>query len=176
MVASNAAARLGGQGGCRLARVALRGALHNVPARRGQTHARIRSPMKTRFAFFALAASALALAACNNPKADDAATAAQAANEAASVAPVTLPPAVVASKTYRCRDTSVVYVDFLSNTGDLAGSMNANIRTDNVAGTATQLTKADAEAPYTAEGFSVSGSGDSVTIEVPGKNAQLCKA
>ncbi len=135
-----------------------------------------RAVMKTSTAFFALAASALALAACNNTKADDAAVTAEAANEAAPAAPVTLPPAVVASKTYRCRDASLVYVDFLSNSGDLAGSMNANIRTDNVAGTATQLTRPDAETPYTAEGYSVSGTGDSVTIEVPGKNAQLCKA
>lgn len=134
-----------------------------------------RAVMKTPHAILTLAASALALAACNNTKTDDAAAAA-AANEATTAAPVTLPPAVVASKTYRCRDTSVIYVDFLSNSGDLAGSMNANIRTDNVAGTATQLTRPDAETPYTAEGYSLSGTGDSVTIEVPGKNAQLCKA
>ncbi|TXC68099.1 hypothetical protein FSZ31_10335 [Sphingorhabdus soli] len=132
--------------------------------------------MKTPLAILTLAASALALAACNNSKTDDAAAAAAAANEATTAAPVTLPPAVVASKIYRCRDASVVYVDFLSNSGDLAGSMNANIRTDNVAGTATQLTRPDAETPYTAEGYSLSGTGDSVTIEVPGKNAQLCKA
>ena len=134
-----------------------------------------RAVMKTPTVIFTLAASALALAACNNTKTDDAAAAA-AANEATTAAPVTLPPAVVASKTYRCRDASVIYVDFLSNSGDLAGSMNANIRTDNVAGTATQLTRPDAETPYTAEGYSVSSTGDSVTIEVPGKNAQLCKA
>ena len=136
-----------------------------------------RAVMKTPTAILTLAASALALAACNNSKTDDAAAAAAAAaNEATTAAPVTLPPAVVASKTYRCHDSSVIYVDFLSNSGDLAGSMNANIRTDNVAGTATQLTRPDAETPYTAEGFSVSGTGNSVTIEVPGKNAQLCKA
>lgn len=132
--------------------------------------------MKTLITFSALAASALALAACNNTNADDAAAAEVAANEATPAAPVTLPPAVVASKIYRCRDASVIYVDFLSNTGDLAGSMNANIRTENIAGTSTMLTKADAEALYEAEGYSVSGSGDSVTIAVPGKNAQTCKA
>lgn len=133
--------------------------------------------MKTLITFSALAASAFALAACNNSNADDAAASAEvAANEATPAAPVTLPPAVVASKTYRCRDGSVVYVDFLSNTGDLAGSMNANIRTENVAGSSTQLTKSDAEGLYEAEGYSVSGTGDSVTIAVPGKNAQTCKA
>ncbi|NCP11764.1 MAG: hypothetical protein GW859_07405 [Sphingomonadales bacterium] len=125
----------------------------------------------------AMAASALALAACNN-KADDAAADQAAANEVAAneAAPSTLPPPVVASKTYRCADGSVVYVDFLSATGKLEDSTMANIRTDNVAGTATQLSKADADARFAAEGYSVATSGDSTTIEVPGKNAQLCKA
>lgn len=131
--------------------------------------------MKTLITFSALAASALALAACNNNKADDAAVAA-AANEAAPAAPITLPPMVAESKTYRCRDSSLVYVDFLSETGQLEDSLNANIRTDNVGGTSTMVTRADAEGIYEGEGYSISGSGDSVTITVPGKNAQLCKA
>ncbi len=166
-----------------LRRVPVKATIERVVLRRttivldgGERRRERRAVMKTLITFSALAASALALAACNNTKSDEAAAAAAAANEATPAAPVVLPPSVVASKTYRCRDSSVVYIDFLSNSGDLAGSMNANFRTDNVGGTSTQLTRADAETPYTAEGYSVSGSGDSVTIAMPGKNAQLCKA
>jgi hypothetical protein len=62
-------------------------------------------------------AAALALAACNNnghtivengppdPM----------ANELANAAPVELPPAITASKAYRCKDNSLVYIDWLSN-------------------------------------------------------------
>jgi hypothetical protein len=33
----------------------------------------------------------------------------------ASAAPVTLPPAIAASKTYRCKDNSLVYIDWYSD-------------------------------------------------------------
>ena len=60
--------------------------------------------------------AAAALAGCNKedhtivggPGADE--------PEANSVAaPVVLPPAIVASKTYRCKDNSLVYIDWLSD-------------------------------------------------------------
>ena len=61
-------------------------------------------------------AAAAALAGCNKedhtivagPGTDD-----PAAN--ADAAPVVLPPAIVASKTYRCKDNSLVYIDWLSD-------------------------------------------------------------
>ncbi len=37
------------------------------------------------------------------------------ANQLANAAPVELPPAIAASKIYRCKDNSVVYVDWLSD-------------------------------------------------------------
>ena len=37
------------------------------------------------------------------------------ANELANAAQVELPPAIVASKAYRCKDNSLIYVDWLSN-------------------------------------------------------------
>ena len=41
-----------------------------------------------------------------------------------NAAPVELPPAIAASKIYRCKDNSVVYIDWLSD------NKSANVRTD----------------------------------------------
>lgn len=119
-----------------------------------------------------VAASALlALAACNTeperiegggPQDDMAA-------ELANAAPVELPPSVKASKTYRCKDNSIVYVDFLS------GDKSANVRTDKAA--PPVLVKAEeAGKPMVAEGYSLSGGGSSITLTLPGKGSQSCKA
>jgi hypothetical protein len=59
--------------------------------------------------------AAAALAGCNKedhtivagPPGDD--------TNAAANAGVTLPPAIAASKTYRCKDNSLVYIDWLSD-------------------------------------------------------------
>jgi len=37
------------------------------------------------------------------------------ANQIANAAPVELPPAITASKAYRCKDNSLVYIDWLSD-------------------------------------------------------------
>lgn len=118
-------------------------------------------------------AAAAALAGCNkeshtivadpNP-ADD--------NAAVSKTPVTLPPAVVAMKVYRCADDKVVYVDWLSD------NKSANVRTDK-GGSPTFVTTADPTKPMTAAGgYSVEGtsSASSVKIAVPGHPAQTCKS
>ncbi len=130
--------------------------------------------MKQLLTLSALAAGTLVLAACN--KTPDAATNADGTAADTAATPVELPPAVVGTKTYRCKDNSVVAVDFLSKTPNIADAMMANVHVDGDAAPTKQLTKTDAEGRFEAEGYSVSGSGDSVTIEVPGKNAQLCKA
>ena len=62
------------------------------------------------------AVAALALAACN--KEDSTIVAGPAdpmADELANAAPVELPPAIQAAKPYRCKDNSVVYIDWLSD-------------------------------------------------------------
>jgi len=69
----------------------------------------------TRTTLLALAAAA-ALAACNSedhtivagPGADE-------ERETANSAPVQLPPSIASSKTYRCKDNSLVYIDWLSD-------------------------------------------------------------
>jgi hypothetical protein len=115
---------------------------------------------------------ALVLSACSGseqappPPSNDAAM-----SEDAPVtnAPVTLPPSLLASKTFRCKDNSLVYVDFFSD------NTTADLRTEKTA-PATKLTAAEAGKPYEGGGFTVSGNGDQVEITQPGKGSQTCKA
>ena len=64
-------------------------------------------------------AAALALAACDNNSHTivDNGPPDPMANQLANAAPVELPPAITASKAYRCKDNSLVYIDWLSNGG-----------------------------------------------------------
>jgi hypothetical protein len=84
---------------------------------------------------------------------------------------VELPPAIAASKIYRCKDNSVVYIDWLSD------NKTANFRADKNA-PPTQLKAAEAGQPMVAEGYSLTGSAAAatVTLERPGKGSQSCKA
>jgi len=124
------------------------------------------------------AAAALALAACNkdshtivqNGPADPM------ANELKNAPPVQLPPSIAASKIYRCKDNSLVYIDWLEQNGQAAG---ANFRSEKN-GSPTQLAPgADGKPPFTAAGgYSLTGTSAaaSVTLERPGKGSQSCKA
>ena len=93
-------------------------------------------------------------------------------NNTAANANVQLPPAIVATKLYRCTDNSVVTVDYLSD------GKSANVR----AGKDTpsvQVTAPEPGQPMTAAGgYSVEGSKDSSSakIAVPGHPAQTCNA
>ncbi len=85
---------------------------------------------------------------------------------------VTLPPAIAASKIYRCADNQVVYVDWLSD------NKSANVRTES-GGTPTQVVAPEAGKPMTGPaGYSVEGTAAaaSAKIAVPGHPAQSCKA
>src|SRR4051794_21758727 len=99
-------------------------------------------------------AAAAALAGCNKenhtivagPDAANEDTNAPTAN-----APVELPPAIASSKTYRCADNKLVYVDWL------ADNKTANVRTEEN-GTPTQVKAAEAGEPMTAPGgYEISG-------------------
>jgi len=122
----------------------------------------------SRFITAAVLGSALLLTACGKP---ETITSSDNDPDAASInaaVPVELPPMVLRSRTYRCKDASLVYVDFFSN--NTAAYKTAK------EGAATTLTAAEAGKPYTAEGYSVSGDGPQVEIAAPGKPAQSCKA
>lgn len=127
----------------------------------------------TRTHIFLPLLAAAALAACNKSEPvvvgpdDDPANQAPAAN-----GPVELPPSIAASKTYRCKDNSIVSVDWLSD------GMTANLR-GGPEDPVVQLKATVAGEPLTADGgYSLTGSaeGSSVTLARPGKGSQSCKA
>jgi hypothetical protein len=119
----------------------------------------------------AFAVALVSLSACNNQP-----------QEVTSVAPdpmekqlqnaakVELPPAIAASKTLRCGDNSLVFVDFF------AGDKQVQLRTEK-GGKATMLKAPEAGQPYTAEGgYALKGTPQNVTVTVPGQGEKTCKA
>ena len=92
------------------------------------------------------------------------------AQQLANAAPVELPPSVKVSRQYRCKDNSLIFVDFLSD------DKTANLRTEKN-GAPTKLVAPEAGKPFTAEGgYSVDGSGKQITATLPGKSGLSCKA
>ena len=122
-------------------------------------------------AIAALAAACCVLSACGEPETVTAnGTADPQADNLAKAAPVTLPPAIRESKTYRCADNSLIYVNFLTD------GLTANLR-DNPGEPPIAVLKAPRPgAPFVAEGFSLSGSGDTVTFTSPAGGTQTCKS
>lgn len=90
--------------------------------------------------FLLALAAALSLTACNKEShtivADGPAD--PLANEVANAAPVELPPAITASKSYRCADNSVVYIDWLNN-----GAARVKLKADEPVGTEVPAGSAD---------------------------------
>lgn len=123
---------------------------------------------KTLFSAAAVAAF-LSLSACNNEPEVVRSGGADPQAEALKTAPkVELPPAIAASRTYRCKDNSLVFVDFYTNN-------TAMYRTEK-GGPATVLTAAAPGEPYTAEGYSVSANAATINLTAPGKGTLSCKA
>jgi len=92
------------------------------------------------------------------------------AAELAAAKPVALPAPIKDSRTYRCKDNSLIFVDFL------ADDMGANLRTEKT-GVPTPLKATAKGEPFTAEGgYEVAGNGKSVSITLPGKAKQACTA
>ena len=114
-----------------------------------------------------IVAASAALAACQKE------TIVQGSNEPVPTveAPkVVLPPSITATKTYRCKDSSVIHIDWLSD------NLSANFRAEEES-TPVRLTAAAAGAPLIAEGYSLTGDAKAATITItrPGKDAQSCK-
>lgn len=113
------------------------------------------------------AVGAVALAGCNSePEVIDEYDPQAAALK--NAAPVELPPSIVASRTYRCRDNSLVYVDFLSNG-------TANIRNDEGGAPVATLTAEGGTPPYTGSGYSVSANAAEIRYTAPGRGSQTCR-
>ena len=80
-----------------------------------------------------------------------------------------LPPSLAASRTYRCKDNSLVYVDFYSD------NVTADLKTKKD-GEVTKLTAPETGKALSGGGFTVSGNSDTATIAQPGKGSQSCTA
>jgi hypothetical protein len=113
-------------------------------------------------------AALLAVAACNTEPeritygGEDANAA---GNNAAAAPP---PPMIQASRTYRCKDNSLLYADFYTNN-------TVRVRTEK-GGPHTTLTAAAADQPYSAEGYSLSANAAQISYTAPGKGTRSCKA
>jgi hypothetical protein len=118
-----------------------------------------------------VAAAVMTLSACgqSQPEVVDNKAPDPIAEQAALAAPVELPPAVKDSRSYRCKDNSIIYVDFLSD------DKSANLRTDKAAMPTALKAEAPGE-PYKFDGFEVVGNGAAITATIPGKGTQACKA
>jgi hypothetical protein len=117
-----------------------------------------------------LMVAAAALAGCNqSDHTIDPNQPANEANAANAAAPLQLPPSIVASKIYRCKDNSIVYIDWLSD------NKSANFRPEKSAAP-TQLMAPEVGQPMVAEGYTLTGTATGpVTLVRPGKGSQVCK-
>ena len=84
-------------------------------------------------------------------------------------ADVVLPPAIAHSKIYRCKDNSVVYVDFMSDN-------KIAVFRRKKGGDAVTLRAPEAGQPFEAEGHRIVGNSGQVSITAPGLGSQTCKA
>jgi hypothetical protein len=86
--------------------------------------------------------------------------------------PVALPPSIASSKTYRCADNKIVYVDWLSD------NKSANIKTEKDGALTVVTASEPGKAMSAAGGYSLEGASGaaSAKIAVPGHPAQSCKA
>ena len=116
----------------------------------------------------ACGAALLALGACGGPETVTVNQYDPQADALAKATPKQLPPSITASRTYRCADNSLFYVDFYNN--------NTAMARDTPEGMPTMLTAAGPDAAYTAEGYSVSANAANVRITAPGKNNLSCRA
>ncbi|OYX38911.1 MULTISPECIES: hypothetical protein [unclassified Sphingomonas] len=90
------------------------------------------------------------------------------AEELAKAPKVELPPSIKASVTFRCKDNSLAYVDFMS------GDKIAELRTEKD-GAPIKLTAENAGDPLVADGYSLTGTPKGITLAQPGKPSQACK-
>ena len=123
----------------------------------------------TRTPICLILAAAAALAGCDNS--DHNIVAGPDTGGANSAGNVTLPPAIAASKIYRCSgDNSVIYIDWLSD------NKTANVRTEQGGGP-TQVVAPEPGQPMTeAGGMSLTGTAaaSSVSVTLPGQRPKTC--
>lgn len=119
----------------------------------------------------AVAVALVSLSACKSEPQEVTSTAPDPmASQLANAAKVELPPSIAASKTLRCGDNSLVFVDFFD------GNKQVQLRTEK-GGKATMLKAPEAGQPFVADGgYELTGTPKSVNVTVPGQSAKTCKA
>jgi hypothetical protein len=118
----------------------------------------------------------LALAACEPETIDGNKRPDPMADELANAAPVELPPAIASSKTYRCKDNSVVQIDWLAQ--DKGAYVHGNGQEQTHLKPAEPVEGKPASTDLTAEGGYLlrgNASASTVTLAMPGKGSQACK-
>ena len=124
------------------------------------------------------AMSALALAACN-PEPETIVGGERPdsmSDELANAAPVELPPAIATTKTYRCKDNSVVRIDWLAQ--DKGAYVHGDGQTQTHLKMAEAVDGKPAAADLVAEGGYVlkgNAAASTVMLAQPGKPSQSCK-
>ena len=121
---------------------------------------------------FAAAAALLSLAACNQNKPEEVSSITPDPQaEALKNAPkVELPPSIAASKSMRCGDNTLVFVDFFQ------GDKQVQIKTAKD-GPGTMLKASAAGEPYVADGgFKLTGNAKTATVVTPNEGTRTCKA
>ena len=121
---------------------------------------------KTHLIAAATGAALLALAACGEPEVVTVNDYDPMAEALKNAGPVEAPPMIQASRTYRCGDNSLVYIDFLSNN-------TANVRTERGAPPVATLSAEGGNPPYTGNGYSVSANGEEISYTSP-RGTQTC--
>jgi len=123
-----------------------------------------------------IALGAAALGACNNEPIVGGQQPDPMKDELANAAPVELPPAIAASKTYRCHDNSLVQIDWLAQ--DKGAYVHGNGQAQTHLKPAVAVEGKPASTDLTAEGgylLKGNAAGSTVTLTLPGKGAQACK-
>jgi hypothetical protein len=87
----------------------------------------------------------------------------------AKAPPVELPPAIKASRTYRCKDNSLLYADFYTND-------SARIWVGSRDAAPVSLNKSPSGAGFEGSGYTVSGSDGQISFAAPGSGNQSCKS
>ena len=126
---------------------------------------------RTHFFAAALFAASLSVAACNSEPEVIEANNDPMKEELAKAPPVELPPSIQASRTYRCKDNSLVYIDFMSN--DTAIVRKGKGAEPPIA---TVTAETAGGAYKSAEGYTVSGNSAQITYTSPNGGSQSCKA
>ena len=120
--------------------------------------------------------SGLALAACEPETIDGNKRPDPMEDQLANAAPVELPPAIAASKTYRCKDNSLVQIDWLAQ--DKGAYVHGEGQAQTHLKPAEPVEGQPASTDLTAEGgYVLKGNATAATVSLtmPGKAAQSCR-